>query len=258
MLPNAGKTTIYKTLKAINDIDDPQKRREGLRNLCNNNRYIVIILQRVFEPDYRWDFTEEDIANLKYREVHHDTCGSFYQSLKRWNKFIRTPVGLTKQQKLVHLALLCEDIDKEDVQILFSVIRKKLPFENLTEEFVVKSVPEIYSKPFREKYKVDFVEKPFTIPTIEQPKPVHKPEVVAKFDDSQSGKIEITRVGEQKHEHNEDNTFVPNSARYSCREFFKNNKGLSKQEYLDEFISLGAAKNTAKKYYYELMREERR
>jgi len=172
--------TAFETLDKISKIEDYEERKKAVRDLCFKDNSYAIIIQRCYHPEYSFDLPKGPIPENIVGKTNHDSPGPFFTSLKYW-------IGMTpKSSYAKHIKEkifldLYASVSPGDADLLVGIKDKKLPWENLSKEFIFEAIPELFPG-----YEIPKVEE--EIKTEIKPQPQPKKESKPRFQEGPSKK----------------------------------------------------------------------
>lgn len=234
------RETAYSTLKKINDIQDYEQRKHALRQELIQNNVLAIVVQRTYHPNYNFTLPVGPLPNEVAKKSNHNEAGPFYNSLKKWyifrpeNECVEA-AGIKQTIKEAQFIDLYESVATDDADLLIGVKDKKLPFDNLSAEFVTEAIPELFPEGFQPVVR----EEVENIPVKTFPADTTMDTIL---------KTQRELVAEYKLDYTTD----PRSKKEICLDIMQRNPDLTRKEYLKLFEEVGVAKTTGALYYQTL------
>ena len=134
------KLSIAEILKKASEIADENARINWLRQ--NNSPVLETILRGAYDPSIKWQLPEGEPPYKPNDLV--DQENRLFAEARKLYLFIEGGNPNLKQLRRESLFIeLLETVDPEDAKLLLAIKDKKLPYPNLTPQFINKVFPGI-------------------------------------------------------------------------------------------------------------------
>lgn len=178
---------VSEVLAKANDIKDETQRLIFLRQ--NAQKSILTVLQYALDPNIVW-LLEPGLPEFEANKVNEGMDTMLHAEARRLYLFVKGGNdNLTDRKRKILFIQFLEMLSPSDVELISNIKEKKLPYENLSYDFIKKVFPDILpdktelivpeEKPTKaikpKKVKVD-AEKPVKVKLqeIKEPKPKAK------------------------------------------------------------------------------------
>lgn len=137
------KLSVSEILKKASEIADENQRIHWLRQ--NNSVALESVLRGAYDETIKWQLPEGDPPYKPSDLI--DQQHIFYTEVRKLYLFIEGGNPNLKQlrREALFIAML-EAIDPEDAKLLLAIKEKRLPYPNITPEFVRKAFPGILNE----------------------------------------------------------------------------------------------------------------
>jgi len=237
---------IYDLFTEIAEIEDRNIRKQTLREYCFKDNRIAVLLQRCYHPDYKLDLPLGEIPDHFLQHDYNFNMKRFskdiLETLGHWGNWV---VGVEYPRHLKENEFIALYLGLDNNQLLIAVKDKKLPWKNLSYDFIRFALPEIFENVYNtdgqfgknrpKEYASDTI--------IDEDIEKVQNQIIAEIKGYSSNEISEASPKRKKRGRN---LFDPETMSGKARIFIRDNQHLDKKAILKAMDEIGLA--TPQKY----------